>query len=88
MFGTRQTVDRADAEAVWDAALCAEIDPDLFFPGQGEEARATVARAVCGRCEVTELCLATFGPLLGHGVVGGQTPSQRRQARRQGWTAA
>jgi len=28
MFGGGQTVDRADAEAVWDAALCAEVDPD------------------------------------------------------------
>ena len=88
MFGAGQTVDRADAEQVWDAALCAQTDPDLFFPGKGEEAQAARALAVCGRCEVTELCLATFGPLLGHGVVGGQTVSQRNQARRRAWRAA
>ena len=86
--GSRHTVDRAAAVAVWDAALCAQTDPDLFFPGQDEEAQAAVARAVCGRCEVTALCLATFGPLLGHGVVGGQTVSQRGQARRRTWRAA
>jgi len=79
--GTRHTISRADAEHVWDAALCAETDPELFFPEKGQARQSREARAVCGRCDVQALCLATFGPLLTHGVVGGCTEQQRRQAR-------
>lgn len=80
--GTRHTISRAAAEAVWAAALCAQVDPDLFFPEAGQTVQSRVARAVCASCDVESLCLATFGPLLSHGVVGGQTDQQRREARR------
>jgi len=71
--GARQAISRADAIRVWDAALCAETDPELFFPEAGRTVQSQLARQICGRCEVTALCLATFGPLLTHGVVGGTT---------------
>ncbi len=80
--GTRRTVDLAAAVKVWDAALCAQVDPDLFFPEVGDEGQAKRARLICARCEVVDVCLATFGPVIGHGVVGGQTVRQRQQARR------
>ena len=62
--------------AVWADALCAETDPEIFFPEKGQPARA--ALAVCARCPVRELCLATFGPITPYGVVGGTTAQQRR----------
>lgn len=69
------------ARAVWDAALCAEEDPELFFPDRGDELATAVARSVCERCPVRSLCLATFGPLADFGVVGGLTAEERRELR-------
>lgn len=71
--GTRRTISRAAAETVWDSALCAQVDPELFFPDRGQAAQSRAARAICRRCDVRALCLATFGPLINHGVVGGTT---------------
>lgn len=75
-------LDLAAAVKVWDAALCAETDAELFFPAVGEPGRAAQARAVCEACEVRQLCLDTFGPLIEHGVVGGRSPRERRGTRR------
>jgi WhiB family redox-sensing transcriptional regulator len=75
-------LDVDDARAVWESALCAQVDPELFFPEKGQP--STAARVVCARCPVTALCLATFGPLVDHGVVGGRTAQERRLARRAG----
>ncbi|MFC5066356.1 WhiB family transcriptional regulator, partial [Actinomycetospora atypica] len=36
-------------------ALCAQTDPDAFFPEQG--ASTAEAKAVCARCPVTAECL-------------------------------
>jgi hypothetical protein len=68
------------ARTVWASALCAEVDPELFFPEKGGSPAA--AKAVCAECPVTALCLATFGPLVGEGVVGGLTAGERRELRR------
>ena len=73
-------LDVDDARAVWESALCAQVDPELFFPGKGEP--TAPAKAVCARCPVTALCLATFGPLVDHGVVGGLSAKERRSLRR------
>lgn len=68
------------AREVWSSALCAQVDPELFFPVKGEP--TAPAKAVCAACPVTALCLATFGPLVDHGVVGGLSARERRSARR------
>ena len=68
------------AREVWASALCAQVDPDLFFPELGQS--ATPAKAVCAACPVTALCLATFGPLVADGVIGGTTAQERRLQRR------
>ncbi|HVQ95460.1 MAG TPA: WhiB family transcriptional regulator [Mycobacteriales bacterium] len=71
----------ADAvRQVWESALCAQVDPEVFFPEKGQS--PDVAKAVCAACPATALCLATFGPLLTHGVVGGLSAEERRSARR------
>ena len=74
------------AREVWTSALCAEVDPELFFPEKGQP--SAPAKAVCARCPVTALCLATFGPLVADGVVGGLTAQERRQQRRTNRPAA
>ena len=71
---------------VWASALCAQVDPELFFPDKGGS--AAEAKAVCAACPVTALCLATFGPLIADGVVGGLTAQERQQQRRAGRPAA
>ena len=56
------TVPADAAREVWASALCAQVDPELFFPEKGQP--SAPAKAVCARCPVTALCLATFGPLV------------------------
>ena len=80
------TVPADAAREVWVSALCAEVDPDLFFPEKGQP--SAPAKAVCARCAVTALCLATFGPLVADGVVGGLTARERRHLRRMDGSAA
>lgn len=75
------SVDRAAAIEVWDNALCAEVDPALFFPGKGEPAEP--AKQICRRCGVRELCLETFGPIIDDGVVGGLTARERQKLRKK-----
>jgi WhiB family redox-sensing transcriptional regulator len=70
------------ARQVWESALCAQVDPELFFPEKGGTPEP--AKAVCAACPVTALCLVTFGPLVDHGVVGGITVQERRLQRRAG----
>ena len=66
----------------WESALCAQVDPELFFPEKGQPSGP--AKAVCARCPVTALCLATFGPLVADGVVGGLSAGERVLLRRAG----
>ena len=72
----------------WMAAgLCAEVDPDLFYPESGAPNRD--AKRVCGGCEVRAECLAYA---LAHrerfGVWGGTTERERRRMRRAPVTPA
>lgn len=75
-------LDVDDARTVWESALCAQVDPELFFPEKGGS--TAPAKSVCARCPVTALCLSTFGPLIEHGVVGGMSGIERTRARRAG----
>jgi WhiB family redox-sensing transcriptional regulator len=61
--------------------LCAQTDPEAFYPAVGEN--ATDARAVCAACPVRSQCLAYA---LEHderfGVWGGTSERERRALRR------
>ena len=65
-----------------DLALCAEVDPELFFPEKGEPSRS--AKRVCGGFEVRAECLQYA---LDHGerfgVWGGLSERERRELARQ-----
>lgn len=67
--------------------LCAQVDPELFFPPVGS--RATEAKAVCAACPAQVACLrwAMANPV--EGVWGGTSTNDRRQlARAAGQTYA
>ncbi len=61
--------------------LCAQVDPDLWFPEKGGSTRE--AKALCARCPVHPECLAYA---LAHderfGVWGGASERARRRMRR------
>ena len=63
-------------------ALCAQTDPDLFFPEGGE--RNPAAKAVCGRCAVREQCLAfALDNREVYGIWGGLSADERKRFRAQ-----
>jgi WhiB family redox-sensing transcriptional regulator len=73
-------------EVGWQqAAACKDTpDPDVFFPGKGEDGEA--AKRVCAGCpvigECLEFALATMrAPERDHGVYGGLTPAERARLR-------
>ena len=79
----RQLARLAGRPGDWrDRALCAQTDPDSFFPDKGESPRP--AKRVCAACEVRAECLQYA---LDHGerfgVWGGLSERERRTLARQ-----
>ena len=66
----------------WTASgACLAVDPDLFFPQQGESTRE--AKAVCARCAVRQPCLDfALEQREVFGIWGGLSERERRQLRR------
>jgi WhiB family redox-sensing transcriptional regulator len=63
-------------------ALCAETDPEAFFPEQGGSTRE--AKRVCGGCAVRIECLeAALGNDERFGIWGGLSERERRRVRLQ-----
>jgi WhiB family redox-sensing transcriptional regulator len=69
-----------------EQALCAQVDPELFFPEQGAPARN--AKRVCGKCDVRDECLAAALAIGADGVWGGTTPRQRQRLGGGVWASA
>lgn len=62
------------------SALCAQADPEAFFPEKGES--ANLAKRICGGCEVRDDCLAhALGHGEHHGIWGGLSETERRELR-------
>jgi WhiB family redox-sensing transcriptional regulator len=61
-------------------AVCAQTDPEIFFPGKGGSTRE--ARGVCSDCPIRTRCLevALADPTL-VGVWGGTSERERRKLR-------
>jgi WhiB family redox-sensing transcriptional regulator len=72
----------ATALGAWAArALCADVDPELFFPPNGDP--ATEARHVCSQCPVTAECLAyALNSDEAYGIWGGLDPDERKNLSR------
>jgi len=65
-----------------DEALCAQTDPELFFPEQGESVAA--AKRVCAGCEVRAECLQyALDNRERFGVWGGLSERERRELGQQ-----
>ncbi|HSW65563.1 MAG TPA: WhiB family transcriptional regulator [Bacillota bacterium] len=65
-----------------ERALCAQTDPEIFFPEKGGSPRE--AQGVCNSCEVKADCLDyALGNNERFGVWGGLTDSQRKKLRRR-----
>jgi WhiB family redox-sensing transcriptional regulator len=62
-------------------ALCREVDPEAFFPEQGESARD--AKRVCGLCEVRAECLEyALANDERFGIWGGLTEREMRRLKK------
>jgi WhiB family transcriptional regulator, redox-sensing transcriptional regulator len=74
--------DVDDGQLDWmDQALCAQTDPELFFPEKGGSTRD--AKKVCQACEVREDCLArALDTGERWGIWGGLSERERRALRR------
>jgi len=70
--------DLGDDIPPWqDAALCAQTDPELFFPEKGGSVRAP--KQVCAACPVAAECLEfALENRIPFGIFGGTTERQRR----------
>ncbi len=66
--------------------LCAQTDPDEFFPGKGSDVRP--AKTVCAGCPVLDTCraYAMDRPNLS-GIWGGTSERERKTLRRAGTNA-
>lgn len=62
-------------------ALCAQTDPELFFPELGGSTHA--AKAICAKCPVRAACLAFAVEHVEYGVWGGTSDKQRTALRRK-----
>lgn len=68
-----------------DDALCAQTDPELFFP-VSMNAVPKEAYSICAACPVVEECLdeaLKISRLLDHGVWGGTLPTDRARIRKR-----
>ncbi len=69
--------------APWrEAALCAQTDPEVFFPPVGSSGE--MARRICRQCPVTAECLEVALSRPAHsdeGIWGGTSPRERRALR-------
>lgn len=70
-------------ESQWrEAALCREVDPELWYPEVGEMPHA--AKQICSNCPVQASCLAdALARREPHGVWGGLTANERKALLRQ-----
>lgn len=83
VFVSTWLADLTGGALAWqDSALCAETDPEAFFPPPGGSARD--AKNICTRCEVRTECLQYA---LDHnekfGVWGAMTERERRKVPRR-----
>jgi WhiB family redox-sensing transcriptional regulator len=68
------------APAWVEDALCAQTDPELFFPNKG--CNVTIPRRVCAQCPVRTQCLEeALADSSLDGIWGGTTPRERQQLR-------
>jgi WhiB family redox-sensing transcriptional regulator len=75
--------DAADDEQEWqERALCAQTDPEAFFPEKGGSTRE--AKRICQGCEVRSECLEyALGQDERFGIWGGLSERERRKLKKR-----
>ncbi|MCH8560187.1 WhiB family transcriptional regulator [Nesterenkonia sp. LB17] len=75
--------DEIEGELAWQVdALCAQTDPEAFFPEKGGSTRD--AKKVCGACNVKQECLEyALGNDERFGIWGGLSERERRKLRKR-----
>lgn len=70
-------------ELAWqEQALCAQVDPDAFFPDKGGSTRE--AKRICSGCEVRAECLEfALSNDERFGIWGGLSERERRRLKRR-----
>ncbi|WP_193510451.1 WhiB family transcriptional regulator [Cryobacterium sp. BB736] len=83
MTGYTFTPAPSDPFEDWRAdALCAQTDPELFFPEKGGSMRD--GKAICNRCHVADRCLAyALETNQEHGLWGGLSAEERDELRKR-----
>ena len=72
----------ADGQSWQERALCAETDPEAFFPEKGGSTRE--AKKICTGCEVRAECLEyALANDERFGIWGGLSERERRRLRRR-----
>ncbi|WP_091381235.1 WhiB family transcriptional regulator [Geodermatophilus sp. DSM 45219] len=72
----------AEAQSWQERALCAETDPEAFFPEKGGSTRE--AKKICTGCEVKAECLEyALSNDERFGIWGGLSERERRRLRRR-----
>jgi len=72
-------------EAWMEQALCAQVDPDLFYADKSDWSMTIKAKLVCRECPVRAQCLSyALENNEVFGVWGGMSPTQRKDLRRAG----
>lgn len=65
-----------------ESALCAQTDPDIFFPEKGGS--TAPATSICSQCEVRAECLEyAVSNDIRHGIWGGMSDNDRRRISRE-----
>lgn len=76
---------RTEGELAWQAlALCAQTDPETFFPEKARGSSARNAKKICTSCEVRTQCLAyALANNERFGIWGGLNENERRKLKRR-----
>ena len=81
--GVRKAAQPEDDALAWQGdALCAQTDPEAFFPEKGGSTRE--AKKICTSCEVKAQCLEyALQNDERFGIWGGLSERERRKLRKQ-----
>ena len=82
-YAAVEPLDEAAEEPDWqERALCAQTDPEAFFPEKGGSTRE--AKRICSGCEVRAECLEyALANDERFGIWGGLSERERRRLRRR-----
>jgi len=81
--GVRQRTEDDEEALAWQTdSLCAQTDPEAFFPEKGGSTRE--AKKICGSCEVRNQCLEyALENDERFGIWGGLSERERRKLRKR-----